>query len=281
MKILGTITVILGVVFLSASAPIGVFDSGVGGLSVLKEIRELLPRENFIYLADEAYCPYGTKNLSEIQERVFQITNFLIEKGVKMVVVACNSACAAGLDQVRERVPSDFPIVGVEPAIKMAHDVTKNGKVGILATAMTLNGERFLGLVERYARDIQIFSCPASGLAPLVESGKFSGEEAEKLLLEYLQPMLNENIDTLVLGCTHYPFLRKEIEKICGSKVTVLDTGIPVARQVQRLLEAEGNLNTQETAGNEMFFTTGEETENITKVIRLLWHNQVEVSLAK
>lgn len=261
---------------MSDSAAIGVFDSGVGGLSILKEIRRALPGEDLLYLADSAHCPYGTKPVPEIRARSLTVTAFLIKFGVKAVVVACNSASAAGLDQVREAYPQ-IPIVGVEPAIKPAHDLTRNGKIGVLATSLTLKGTRFSVLVERFGTDVEVYTQPAPGLVELVEAGRLDIPETETLLHQYLDPLLEKQIDTLVLGCTHYPFLIPTIKKICGPSVTVLDTGLAVAKQTVHVLEQNRVLNPRSSGGNEVFYTSGE-PEAVREVVVKLWPREsVEV----
>ena len=264
---------------MSDSAAIGVFDSGVGGLSILKEIRRILPGEDLLYLADSAHCPYGTKPVPEIRARSLEVAAFLVESGVKTVVVACNSASVAGLDQVREAYPK-IPIVGVEPALKPAHNQTRNGRIGVLATSLTLKGDRFSLLVEKYGADVQVFTQPAPGLVELVENGELDTPEAEKLLRQYLTPLLKEQVDTLVLGCTHYPFLREMIEKICGPSVTVIDTGLAVAKQTLRVLEQNRILNPKISGGKEAFYTSGDPAA-VQKVIIKLWpYGEVEVKKA-
>lgn len=264
---------------MSDSAAIGVFDSGVGGLSILKEIRRILPGEDLLYLADSAHCPYGTKPVPEIRARSLEVAAFLVESGVKAVVVACNSASVAGLDQVREAYPQ-IPIVGVEPALKPAHNQTRNGRIGVLATSLTLKGDRFSLLVEKYGADVQVFTQPAPGLVELVENGELDTPEAEKLLRLYLAPLLKEQVDTLVLGCTHYPFLRETIQKICGPSVTVIDTGLAVAKQTLRVLEQNRILNPKTSGGKEAFYTSGDPVA-VQKVIVKLWpYGEVEVKKA-
>lgn len=267
------------VLVLSGSAAIGVFDSGVGGLSVLKEIRFVLPGEDLIYLADSAYCPYGVKPVPEIRARSLKVTAFLVELGVKAVVVACNSATAAGLEQVREAF-SRLPVIGVEPALKPAHDLTQNGKIGVLATSLTLNGIRFSVLVERFGTGVEVFTQPAPGLVELVEDGKLDTPDTEALLHQYLDPLLEKGIDTLVLGCTHYPFLIPMIKKIVGTKVTVLDTGLAVAKQTVRVLEQNRILNPRTDGGYATFYTSGE-PEKVREVIGKLWPYDDQVSVLK
>lgn len=264
---------------MSKIAPIGAFDSGVGGLSILSEIRRLLPKEDLVYLADSAHCPYGVKPVDDIQRRSLEVTDFLVSLGVKLVVVACNSACVAGLDQVRAKY-QELPIVGVEPAIKPAHDLTRNGKIGVLATKLTLNGERFSILVEKYATGVEVYTQPAPGLVEIVEAGAIENPETEKLLREYLQPLLEKGIDTLVLGCTHYPFLKPLAQRICGPDITILDTGLAVAKQTMRQLKLADLETTNTGIGKETFYTSGDPA-TVTGVIRQLWGNpQVKVGRA-
>lgn len=252
--------------------PVGAFDSGVGGLSILAEVRKLLPAENLIYLADTAHCPYGTKPVDEIRQRTLEVTDFLVQLGVKAVVVACNSACEAGLERIRDKYPG-LPVIGVEPAVKPAQHETRNGKIGVLATSLTLNGERFSHLVERYATGIEVYRQPAPGLVELVEAGQLESAETEAVLHQYLDPLLAKGIDTLVLGCTHYPFLIPTIRKICGPAVTVLETGVAVARQTLRLLTEKKLLTTRSVPGNDTFYTSGD-PESVKQVIAKLWPSE-------
>lgn len=256
---------------MSKLSPIGVFDSGVGGLSILLEVRRLLPAENLIYVADSAHCPYGVKPVEEIRQRSLEVADYLVSLGIKMLVVACNSACVAGLDLIRTKHP-EMPVIGVEPAIKPAHDITKNGKIGVLATNLTLNGDRFNLLVEKYATGIEVYTQPAPGLVQLVEEGKIDTQETELLLRKYLRPMLEKGIDTLVLGCTHYPFLRSLAQKISGPGVAILDTGLAVAKQSARVLALKELTTTNNTPGKEVFYTSGD-PKKVTPVIRLLWRD--------
>lgn len=248
--------------------PIGFFDSGVGGLSVMKEVRRLLPAENMIYYADSLYCPYGGRSPAEIRERTFTICNFLIAKGAKLIVIACNSASIAALDAVRARVK--IPVVGLEPAVKPAVAVTKNGKIGVLATGVTLAGERFHSLVERFGDTVEVYNQPCPGLVEQVEAGKLTGPETENLLYGYLEPLMARGVDTIVLGCTHYPFLRPLVQRMCGSEVAVIDSGAGVAHQVARVLKGSKMLAGNGAAGREQFFTSGK-TEEVQRVVRFLW----------
>lgn len=252
---------------------IGIFDSGVGGLSVAKEIRALLPGEDLLYFADSRYCQYGEKPPAFIRERSFAITGFLLARGCKMIVVACNTASEAALTALREAFPA-VPFVGVEPAVKQAALHTKKKRVGVLATALTLAGNRFSGLVEKYAGGLTVVTQPSPGLVEAVEEGKLETEETEALLRSYLKPLLAHDVDVIVLGCTHYPFLRPLVEKIAGPEIKVLDTGKPVARQVMRVLESRGLLSPRQEGGKEWFFTSGL-PEKVAPVLRRLWPRPV------
>jgi glutamate racemase len=252
---------------LSSDRPIGIFDSGVGGLSVAREIRRLLPAERLLYLADSAYCPYGGRPLEQIRDRTLRVGGFLLEQGAKALVVACNSASGAALEALRES--TSVPVIGMEPAVKPAAGTTRNGRVGVLATAATLQADRFERLMQSYAREVQVFSQACPGLVELVEDGTTSGEEARSVLEPLLEPLHAAGVDTLVLGCTHYPFLREAISDILGPEVTLIDTGAAVARQTRRVLEAEGMLREAGAGGLEVF-TTGDAAEVGEVVARLL-----------
>ncbi|ACV62612.1 glutamate racemase [Desulfofarcimen acetoxidans DSM 771] len=251
-------------------AAIGLFDSGVGGLSIMKEVRKLLPEEDLIYFADSAYCPYGIKTPEVIRARCFSICDFLLKEGVKLIVVASNTTSVAGLDLIRKHYR--IPIVGVEPAIKPAAELSRNGKIGILATGVTINGERFSSLVERFGSNIEVFTQPCPGLVELVEEGKLDCPQTEALLHRYMDPMLVHGSDTIVLGCTHYPFLRSLVEKIAGPQITVIDTGEAVARQVSRIVNTLNQISTGKQ-GKEIFYTSGS-TAKVTPIIQELWQDK-------
>jgi glutamate racemase len=185
----------------------------------------------------------------------------------------------AGLEQVREKY-TGLPVIGVEPAVKPAHEVTKNGKIGVLATRLTLNGDRFTHLVQRYGSGVEVLTQPAPGLVELVEAGKTDTQETEAILSRYLEPLLKNGIDTLILGCTHYPFLRPLIQKICGPGVAIIDTGTAVAAQTRRVLENKGILNPAVHRGGEIFYTTGD-PEEVTEVVQKLWPEGPEAHLTQ
>lgn len=216
------------------SCPIGVFDSGIGGLSVLKEIHQLLPHENLIYVGDSAHAPYGDRSAKYVRERSQAISDFLLDQGVKAIVVACNTATAEAATQLRETM--DVPVIGLEPAVKPAAQLSKSGIIGVLATQRTIDSERLLGLTERYAKDKKVLAQACPGLVELVEACKLNDSETEKLLKKYIEPLLEQGADALILGCTHYPFLLPAIRKIAGNEIEILETGKPVAEQLKRIL---------------------------------------------
>ena len=235
---------------------IGIFDSGVGGISVLREIRQLLPAENFIYYADSGHCPYGGKPREAIIARANFITDFMLARQVKMVVVACNTATIAAVESLRDTYP--IPFVGMEPAVKPAAAVTRSGVVGVLATGAALAGEKFHRLVAQHAQGIRVITQPCPGLVDCVEHGDLCGPDVRALVQKFTAPLLAQGADTLVLGCTHYPFLRPLIADVVGPAVTLLDTGAAVGRQVRRVLEKEQLLNTNSAAGQIEWHTSGD-----------------------
>ncbi len=237
--------------------PIAVFDSGVGGLSVLRHIRAQLPHEQLIYLADQINVPYGSRSLAEIRTFSEAITSFLLELGAKLIVVACNTASGAALTHLRQTFP-DVPFVGMEPAVKPAAAQTKRGKVGVLATAGTFKSQRYEALMARFARGVQVFESPCLGLVELIESGQTDSEAVERLLRACVLPMLAEGVDTLVLGCTHYPFVRPLLSQIVGPDITIIDPAPAIARQTTRLLERHDLLNPAARPGAALAFTTGD-----------------------
>ena len=220
-------------------ATLGIFDSGSGGLSVYRELVKVLPRERFIYYSDNAHCPYGEKTALYIQERARFITDFLLGKGADIIVVACNTATAAAISMLREEYPS-VPFVGMEPAVKPAALGTRTGVIGVLATAGTLKGSKYLHTRGRFEDNVRIAEHVGQGFVELVEAGILDGPEAEATVRASLQPLLDEGADVVVLGCTHSPFLRPVIERIAGPGVQVIDPAPAVARQAQRLLEERG-----------------------------------------
>lgn len=218
-------------------APIGIFDSGLGGLSVAREIHARLPGESLLYIADSAWCPYGGRELSQIQQRAHALTDELLAAGVKMIVVACNTATIAAVESLRATYPVSF--VGMEPAVKPAVAATRSGVVGVLATGAALSGEKIHQLIALHANGVRVITVPCPGLVELVENGALDTPETEVLARTYVEPLLAQGADALVLGCTHYPLLRPLIARIAGPGVALVDTGAAVARQVARILENE------------------------------------------
>lgn len=222
---------------------IGIFDSGVGGLSVFREIRKVLPEQSYVYYSDNAHCPYGEKGREYIIDRARAITRFLIEKGCEIIVVACNTATAAAISTLREEFPVKF--IGMEPAIKPAAQSTRTGVVGVLATAGTLKATKYLDTREKWARNVRIAEHIGQGFVELVESWKVSGPEAEATVRTSLMPLLESGADTIVLGCTHYPFLIDTISKIADKefperKVRIIDPAPAVARHLLDVMRQEG-----------------------------------------
>jgi glutamate racemase len=241
----------------SAASPIGIYDSGVGGLTVLRAVRELLPHEDLLYFADQAKVPYGNRPLEEVRALAEGVTRYLMERGAKLIVVACNTASAAALKHLRALYP-DFPFVGMEPAVKPAAEQTLSGKVGVLATPSTFQGEMYASVVERFAKDVQVFQATCPGLVKQIEKGYLITPKTRRILEEALKPMMKEGVDTLVMGCTHFPFVIPLIREIAGEDVRVIDPAPAVARQVKRVLEAGGLLRTGDSAGKTVFLTSAE-----------------------
>ncbi|MHA3736275.1 glutamate racemase [Pseudomonas sp. Eth.TT006] len=216
-------------------APIAVFDSGVGGLSVLAEIQRLLPHESLLYFADCGHIPYGEKTPEFIRQRCSVMANFFREQGAKALVIACNTATVAAVADLR-RDFAQWPIVGMEPAVKPAAAATRSGVVGVLATTGTLQSAKFAALLDRFATDVRVITQPCPGLVELIESGDLHSAELRALLQQYVEPLLASGCDTIILGCTHYPFLKPLLKSMIPESISLIDTGAAVARQLQRLL---------------------------------------------
>lgn len=242
---------------MSSTNPIGVFDSGVGGLSVLRAMRALMPNENVIFFGDQGHVPYGPRPLEEVRAFSVAITRWLLDEGAKLIVVACNTASAAALKYLRETFP-DVKFVGMEPAVKPAAETTRTGRVGVLATPATFQGALYASVVERFANGVTLLQDTCPGLVQEIEKGNLDGEATRRILDAALGPMLERNIDTVVLGCTHYPFVIPLIERICGDSVRVIDPAPAAARQAERLLEAGGTRNPSARRGRVRFYTSGD-----------------------
>ncbi|MDB5798698.1 MAG: murI [Paucimonas sp.] len=254
-----------------ANAPVGVFDSGVGGLSVLRPIRALLPHEDLVYFADAGHAPYGGKTEEQVAARAQAVAAFLLGQGVKAMVVACNTATAAAIDGIRARYPA-LPVVGVEPGLKPGAAATQTGKVGVLATEGTIASQRFAVLRDQIAAStgVQFISMPCPGLADQIEKGELRSAASAALVRRFVEPLVAQGADTLVLGCTHYPFVLGLIEKAAGPGIKVIDTGGAVARQLQRLLEQRALLNAQSSPGSLAAFTSGSASSLTQACARLL-----------
>jgi glutamate racemase len=236
----------------SNNLPIGIFDSGVGGTSIWKEIKALLPNENTIYLSDSKNAPYGEKSTQEIIDLSIKNTEFLLHQNCKLIVVACNTATTNTIKTLREKY--SVPFIGIEPAIKPAALKTKTNIIGILATKGTLTSELFEKTSSTIRHQIVIKEKIGTGLVDLIESGKINSPEVKQLLTSYLEPMLEENVDCLVLGCTHYPYLIPQIREIVGDKIQIIDSGQAVARQTKAILEKYKLLNIDSVNGTHHFF---------------------------
>lgn len=253
---------------MSSQAPIGIFDSGIGGLTVLAEIRKIMPHEELIYYADSANLPYGEKPMDKILELSKNIVNLLRSKGCKIIVIACNTASAAALKPLREMYP-DFPFVGMEPAVKPAAEQTQTKTVGVLATPATFQGELYASVVERFAQDVTVIRQPCPGLVQQIEAGKLHTHDTEGMLRGWIEPMLQKNIDALVLGCTHYPFVKDLIKKIAGENVRLIDPAPAVAKQVQRILEQKDLLVSGTKAADVTYYTSGD-SEQLKQTLMML-----------
>ncbi len=264
---------------LNGKRPIGVFDSGVGGISVLKHIHTLLPHENLLYVADSKYAPYGSRTPAEITARCFEIADFLIAQNAKALVVACNTATAAAIDAMRAKYDSpDFiiPIIGMEPAVKPAAEASKNGIIGVLATVGTLKSAQFAALLESYGRNVEVVTQACVGLVECVERGELNKQSTLQLIQQYCKPLIDEGADTIVLGCTHYPFVRPLIEQVVGEEVALIDTGAAVAKYLQKRLQELELLDGVNEKSTVTFYTNSE-AENANQVISQLWDQPVEV----
>ncbi len=254
-------------------APVGVFDSGVGGLSVARQVRDALPAERLLFLADTAWCPYGDREEEVVRERTVACGRWLQDQGVRVLVVACNTASAAALEALREHL--SIPVIGLEPAVKPAVAATRNRRVGVMATSGTLRSERFARLVRTYADGVQVLPQPCPGLVDLIEDGHSDDELLARTLDDLTGPLRAAGVDTVVLGCTHYPFVREPIARALGPDVTLLDSGEAIARRTRRVLEEMGDA-TEEGEGGIEFCTTGAPAE-VAPVVARLWGSELPV----
>ncbi len=254
---------------MSDPRPVGVFDSGIGGLSILAEIHRQLPAESVVYLADQAWAPYGERRLAEVRARAFAVVDHLLGRGSKALVLACNTASAAALHELRDVFPT-VPIVGMEPAVKPAAEQSDGGIVGVLATQATFQGELYASVVDRHAASVRVMEQAGNGLVEMIEAGQLDGPEIEALLHGHLAPMLAAGVDTLVLGCTHYPFIAATISRILGDGVRLIDPAPAVARQLGRVLERSGVAAVAGSTATTTYLTTGAAPRLSLQVERLL-----------
>ena len=259
----------------AAHTAVGVFDSGVGGLSVLRALREELPHEHFLYVGDSGCAPYGDRSAQFVIDRATAITEFLVSRDVKAVVVACNTATAVAVESLRARFA--LPIVAIEPAVKPAASRTRSRVVGVLATTGTLASPNVGKLLASYGADVEFVIQPCPGLADQIEKGELESPATRALVTRYVRPMIDKGSDILVLGCTHYPLIRSMIEDVAGLSVEVIDPAPPVARELRRRLASAGLLNDSGTAGTEEFRTTGT-VAIVGPIVRQLWGKAAHVA---
>ena len=253
--------------------PIGIFDSGVGGLTVWKTLLNTFTNESFIYFADNKNCPYGTKTETEITQLSETIVDFLISKNCKLIIIACNTATSAAIKTLRTKY--SIPIIGIEPAIKPASNLTKTGNVGVLATQGTINGEHFKNTSEKFAKNKNVITQIGNGLVKLVEENKVNSEEIAVLLQKYISPMLEKQVDYIVLGCTHYPLLSKQINNITGGKIQLLEPSEAIAKQTKKIL-AQEKLLANENDRYTHIYTSGTSKELIKNILEQLEINKKE-----
>ena len=258
------------------SAPIGIFDSGIGGLSIANCIANELPHEDLIYVADNQFAPYGDKTTQCIIDRVNVIADYLIKQEVKALVIACNTATVNAIDQLRKRI--NIPVIGVEPAIKPAVLQSNAKKIAVLATQATANNERFLALVAKHSPDVDVIIQPCAGLVELIEKNAIHSDACDALLTELLQPLLNKNVDTIVLGCTHYPFVAQQIKRIVGANVVLMETALPVTKELQRQLFHHQLCSPKQQLGSYQFVASNN-TPVIQSLINSYWIHPSSISV--
>lgn len=255
--------------------PIGVFDSGVGGLSVLREIRRQLPYEDLLYVADSAHAPYGDKSEQFILDRSIAIVDFFVSQQVKAIVVACNTATGAAVRELRLKYT--LPMIAMEPAVKPAAERTQTGIIGVLATSRTLASNNFQKLFARFADQVKIVSQSCPGLVEQIELGDLCGDKTRALISQYVQPLVAQNVDIIVLGCTHYPFLAPLIQEIVGPLVAVIDSGSAIARELKARLEKAEIQSNGDHPGLVQFWSS-DETGKAKRVISQLWGADVDLA---
>jgi glutamate racemase len=251
------------------SRPIGFFDSGVGGISVLKEAVKLLPNENFIYFGDSKNAPYGTKMVEEVKKLTFDAVDFLLSKGVKAIVIACNTATSAAIDDLRSNY-TEIPIIGIEPALKPAVELNRKGKIIIMATPMTLAETKFYNLMKSYESKAEIEPLPCAGLVELIEQGIIEGETINSYLKNKLALFLEGDVSSVVLGCTHYPFIKKELSKVLPKDAAIIDGSFGTAKHLKRQLESMDALNPQRNTGTVYIVNSLDDKEAVALSYKLL-----------
>lgn len=229
--------------------PIGFFDSGVGGLSVLREAIKIMPNEDYIYFGDSKNAPYGMKTVDEVRDLTFKAVELLLNKGVKGMAIACNTATSAAVADLRKTYP-DLPLVGIEPALKPAVELKNTGDILIMATAMTLKEEKFKRLMDKYKDRASIIPVPCPGLVEFIEGGEYKGEAVEEYLLEKINTYRDGKIASIVLGCTHYPFIKETLSRIVGEDVNIIDGGLGTAKELRRRLSEKNLLSESREKGN-------------------------------
>ena len=260
--------------FIDKTLPIGIIDSGVGGLSIAKCISETLPHEHLIYIADSMHAPYGDKSVNFIQDRIVSISQYLLKNPVKALVIACNTATVNAIEHLRALI--DIPIIGVEPAIKPAAQLSKNKKVGLLVTQATAENVHFQALIKQHHNGADIHIQPCLGLVETIESGNIDTVQCQQLLLRYLEPLQDKGIDTLVLGCTHYPFLQSMIKNILGEQVTIIETAAPVTLQLSKILvQAELNAPLHQTARHQFYSSNNSVQQQ--QLFNQLWQQKLSL----
>lgn len=256
-----------------SNQPIGLLDSGFGGLSVMSAIRAQEPLQNLIYTADCGFAPWGDRDDAFIQKRVDTIVDYLLSRDIKALVIACNTATAVSAEALRERL--SIPVIGIEPAVLPAARATQTKAVAVMATVKTIDSERYASLKARVEDpEIQIIDCPCPGLMECVEAGAFHSKTTRQLIEHFVSPLLEHNIDQIVLGCTHYPFLEEEIQAVAGSHISLINPAPAVARHLYSVLDEKGMLSKSAVAGTEEFYVTGANPER-ERVLRVLWHKEV------
>jgi len=255
---------------------IGVFDSGVGGLWILKHLQEALPLYNYVFFGDQVHVPYGDRSIKEIRDFSEEITKFLINQDCKIIVIACNTASTASLRYLREEFPNVF-FVGMEPAVKPAVENTTTKKVGVLATPATFQGELYNSVVERFAHDVEIYTDTCRGLVEQIEKGDFSGDETKNILKKALLPMIEKKIDTIVLGCTHYPFIIPLIKEITKNKIKIIDPTEAIVRRVSFLIN-ENNLNEVVNKKEKFDIYTSGFTDDLKIILIKLFNEEIKIN---